>query len=204
MKKILFALSALLALAAADAQDNPRLIPFWNDATTEISTNKTYTHAVSFGSANRTPVVNLVPFFYYRNNNNTAVPATGNMPAPRARYGWQNFPPTAHDGGLVANNVPSGVMRVNGLKPGFIRVFNATWIHIGTSDATVNNGNRLRLAGGEVSCGGLRIHPANRLEVVLGLGGILPAEVSSRPNFLGGSKTRRVQEDPVVVAAGPS
>jgi len=143
-----FSAAAFIAaslVSSVFALENPRLIQFWDDASTEISTIKTYTHVVNFGRNNNyaNAVVNGVPF-----HKTTA--ATGNMPAPRQHYGWENFPPTnTHDGGStnnVASPVNSGIhnvlfdmiyalpnnetMCVTGLQPGFIyeiRFFNRVW-----------------------------------------------------------------------------
>ena len=147
MKKILVLFPALLALAptgALNAQSNPRLIPFWDDDSTEISTNKTYTHAVSFGNNGTyaNPSVNGEPF------HKTTVHNNGSMPSPRQRYGWDNFPSVAHGGGSMDQtrspsgsgiygvlfdmkyDLRNGDMKVTGLKPGFvyeIRFYNRPW-----------------------------------------------------------------------------
>ena len=136
MKAMIPMLSVLLAFAAANAQDNPRLIPFNSDAGTGLSSEKVYTHAVDFGSGGGGVVVNGVAFY-----STTAATMEDNDPriAPRTG-GWENFPPDGHGGGGMdhiatdANAYPQlrallndfnfnrreGTMRVTGLTPGLV------------------------------------------------------------------------------------
>jgi len=112
---------------------------FTNDATTGISTSKTYTHLLDFGTrASPATVINGVAF-------NKSVATFGSING----YGWTNFPATPH-GGNVPPTVPvdsgiynllydmdyglqypgSATMSLTGLTPGKryeVRLYNRYW-----------------------------------------------------------------------------
>ena len=98
MKKLLM-LAATAALLNANAQ-NPRLFPFNSDATTGISTNKTYTHTYNFGVSSGTLTINGVVFTNTTAANNTGIP-----------QGWRNFPPDNASGSESHIATPSGQIR---------------------------------------------------------------------------------------------
>ncbi|MDD2599788.1 MAG: autotransporter-associated beta strand repeat-containing protein [Kiritimatiellae bacterium] len=114
-------------------------IDFFDDASTGISPNKTYTHLLDFGTrSSPATVINGVSF-------NKVTAQTGNI----GGYGWANFPPFKH-GGNVPPGVPSGsgiynllydmnygwkhpgsaTMQLTGLTPGKryeVRLYNRCW-----------------------------------------------------------------------------
>jgi len=79
--------ASLVSAYAATALENPRIVPFDSDAATGISSNKTYTHAVDFGTVqHEAPLtINGVEFF-----TTTTVTMPGDK-TPRG-YGWEGFP----------------------------------------------------------------------------------------------------------------
>ena len=117
------------------------IVTFTNDAGTGISTAKTYTHLLDFGTRTNVAVINGVSFTKVSSQNGSA-----------NGYGWANFPPSAHGGSAPSTtySVPVGTgaydllydmdygwcwpnsatMQLTGLTPGKryeVHLFNRTW-----------------------------------------------------------------------------
>ncbi len=115
------------------------LVTFTNDAGTEISTSKVYTHLLDFGTRSSPATV----------INGVAFTKTSAQTSSVNGYGWVNFPPSPH-GGNVPPTVPAGsgiynllydmnygyqfpgaaTMQLNGLTPGKryeVRFYNRIW-----------------------------------------------------------------------------
>ena len=118
-----------------------RTVFFTNDVSSEISSDKVYTHLLDFGNRTPTAVINGIAFTRVT----TAAGSVGS-------YGWSNFPPTSHNGSDLSGyaNIPadSGIfdllydmdyghsfpgaatMRLIGLTPGKryeVRLYNRSW-----------------------------------------------------------------------------
>ena len=116
-------------------------VTFTNDAGTGVSTAKTYTHLLDFGTRTNVAVINGVPFTKVASQNGST-----------NGYGWANFPPLSHGGGVPSATycVPDGTgaydllydmdygwswpgaatMQLTGLTPGKryeVHLFNRTW-----------------------------------------------------------------------------
>lgn len=124
---------------------------FTNDLTTGLSTSKTYTHLLDFGSRATVAVINGVTF--------TKV---ASQAGSSNGYGWSNFPPSTHGGNAPpsGHSVPEGsgaydllydmdygwswpdakTMQLTGLTPGKryeVRLYNRAWGWTGLRTQTV-------------------------------------------------------------------
>ncbi|MCL1910311.1 MAG: hypothetical protein FWG05_05190 [Kiritimatiellaeota bacterium] len=147
MKNIfIFIIGAVTFAGVLSALENPRIIPFDSDAETGISTNKTYTHAVDFGTLRHDPPlkINGVEFF------TTTAPSMPGDKTPRG-CGWENFPPNPNhpnpETTMTFASTPTGqcvrllltgmtwnlqnkTMRLTDLQPGFeyeLRFYNRSY-----------------------------------------------------------------------------
>ena len=124
---------------------NSRFIAFNSDASTEISTNKVYTHCLDFGRATgdyTNTVINSVAFTNVSSVSGTTTGTDGLL------YGWSGFPSKSDAMGQASvirtpagNNIrnvlydanyglASGTLKLTGLTPGQkyeVRFYNRTW-----------------------------------------------------------------------------
>ncbi len=132
---------SLAGLAPYPVTNLIRTVFFTNDAGTDISSSKVYTHLLDFGTRSPVAVINGVTF-------NKVQTQSGVLNG----YGWSNFPPQAHGGnapsGTYGVDTNSGVfnllydmdygwsypnpatMQLTGLVPGRryeVRFYNRTW-----------------------------------------------------------------------------
>jgi hypothetical protein len=109
----------------------------------------------------------------------------------------------AQNGRLATINTQNWAFQLVDSTDGVLDLCEGGFVTTGTSGAGVvvgvnpgDTGNRLRLAGGTLSCVNLTINPGNALEVALGGNTILPALVSQTVTFVDGGKVKPNHEDP--------